>query len=104
MTFRVRVLGVYGGGDHFNRVDKELAVLLRGQLQIADVVLDVLGHQVKGSGEFANFRAAADLRPLREVALGDGPSRLGQQIDGVGNGGGREKADQQTEDDQQQAP
>ena len=92
MAFGVGVLGVDGGGDHFNRIDQQLAVLLGGRLEIADIALNVLRHLIEGGGKFADFRPALNFGALAEILLRDGPGRMGQHVNRVSDGLGGKKS------------
>ena len=104
MAFGVRVLGVHGGSQRFDGIHKELAVLLGGGFQLADVMLNVLRHGVEGRGQLANFRAAPYVGPLREVAVGNGAGGAPELFNGAGDGFGGDEADDQAQNNGQHAP
>src|SRR5689334_9366127 len=83
MATCVRIFAVDGGGEGFDSADKELAILLRRLLQVADEPLDLVGHDVEGVAEIAELRAARDFDTLRKVARRDAVRTAGKRLNRI---------------------
>ena len=76
----VGVLRVDRRHERPHGVDEQLAVRLRRAFELLDRPFDRIGHEVERLGQFRELAHPADLDPLLEAALGDGP-HLRHQLD-----------------------
>src|ERR1043165_2652173 len=68
VTTRVWVLSVNRCGKTLNGAKEQVAVFLRGSLQVDDEMLDLVRHQVEGVAEVAELCAARYFDSFRKVA------------------------------------
>ena len=93
----VRILFVDRAGQHLDGAHEQITIFRGGAFEVEHEMLELLGHDVEGVGEFTDFGAALHVDTLREVSAGDGSAEMGEHLQRVRNPAGGENADADTE-------
>src|SRR6185503_18264780 len=100
-TFRVSagvwILAVDSCCQTLHGAQKQFPVFVSRTLKIADVTLNLIGHEIEGVAEVTQLRATANVNSLREIARGNAVSAAGQFLDWLRQLLGKEEPNQKSQ-------